>query len=61
MVKKLQFHLSRDNSFYNSMSYDLEGEKILICVNVEKYGGSRDRYGSEKDEKAIIETFKGRI
>ena len=47
--------------------YDLDGRKILICINVKKYprdpdtGLSRDRYGSEKDEKAIIETFKERI
>ena len=46
--------------------YDLDGTKILICVNVEKYsphpdGRSRDRFGSEKDEKMIIETFKERI
>ena len=46
------------------MSYDLDGKKILICINVKKYplnpdtGQSRDRYGSEKDEKAIIKTFK---
>ena len=46
------------------MSYDLDGKKILICINVKKYplnpdtGRSRDRYGSEKDEKAIIQTFK---
>ena len=43
------------------MSYDLEGEKILICVNVLEYGNGRDRIGSEKDEKTIIETFKERI
>ena len=46
--------------------YDLDGRKILLCINVKKYpldrdGRSRDRYGSEKDEKAIIETFKERI
>ena len=44
--------------------YDLDGTKILLCINVKKYpdtGRSRDRYGSEKDEKAIIETFKERI
>ena len=67
LVIKLHFHFRRDNSFFNSMSYDLDGEKILICINVEKYpldpdtGRSRDRYGSEKDENAIIETFKERI
>ena len=48
------------------MSYDLDGKKILICINVEKYGCGRDdqfrhRIGSEKDEKTIIETFKERI
>ena len=46
--------------------YDLDGTKILLCINVKKYpldpdGRSRDRHGSEKDEKAIIETFKERI
>ena len=44
------------------MSYDLDGKKILICVNVLEYTPrSRDRIGSEKDEKTIIETFKERI
>ena len=43
------------------MSYDLDGKKILICVNVLKYGYGRDRIGSEKDEKIIIDTFKDRI
>ena len=47
--------------------YDLDGTKILLCINVKEYpldpntGRSRDRNGSEKDEKAIIETFKERI
>ena len=47
--------------------YDLNGTKILLCINVKTYppdpdtGRSRDRYGSEKDEKAIIQTFKERI
>ena len=47
--------------------YDLDGTKILICINVKTYppdpdtGHSRDRYGSGKDEKTIIETFKERI
>ena len=47
--------------------YDLDGTKILLCINVKRYrpnpntGRSRDRYGSEKDEEAIIETFKERI
>ena len=47
--------------------YDLDGTKILICINVKKYppdpntGRSRDRYGSERDEQAIIETFQERI
>ena len=47
--------------------YDLDGTKILLCINVKTYppdpdtGRSRDRYGSEKDEKAIIQTFKERI
>ena len=43
------------------MSYDLNGRKILICVNVVKYGSGRDRKGSEKDEKSIINTFQDRI
>ena len=46
--------------------YDLEGEKVLLCINVKKYkphpdGRSRNRNGSEKDEEAIIKTFKERI
>ena len=45
--------------------YDLEGEKVLLCINVRKYkprdGRSRNRNGSEKDEDAIIKTFKERI
>ena len=48
------------------MSYDLDGKKILICINVVKYGRfgehpSRDRIGSDRDEKTIIDTFKDRI
>ena len=48
------------------MSYDLDGEKIFICINVQKYvpaadGESRDRTGSEQDEKTIIDTFKDRV
>ena len=43
------------------MSYDLNGNKILICINVFKYGADRDRIGSEKDEQTIIDTFKERI
>ena len=45
-------------------SYDLDGTKILLCINVKRYppdpetGRSCDRDGSEKDEKAIIQTFK---
>ena len=48
-------------------SYDLDGTKILLCINVKRYppdpetGRSCDRDGSEKDEKAIIQTFKERI
>ena len=45
--------------------YDLEGEKVLLCINVSKYrprdGQSRNPNGSEKDEDAIIKTFKERI
>ena len=43
------------------MSYDLNGKKILICINVFKYGAGRDRIGSEKDEQTIIDTFKERV
>ena len=43
--------------------YDLDGEKVLLCINVKKYkphpdGRSRNRNGSEIDEEAIIKTFK---
>ena len=51
--------------------YDLEGKKVLLCINVSKYKPrydeynrkwiDRNRYGSEIDEAAIIKTFKERI
>ena len=51
--------------------YPLEGKKVLLCINVSKYKPhydednqsliDRNRYGSEKDEQAIIKTFKERI
>ena len=46
--------------------YPLEGEKVLLCINVRNYkpdidGQSRIRTGSEIDEVAIIKTFKERI
>ena len=43
------------------MSYNLDGKKIFICINVEKYGNGHDRIGSDRDEKIIIDTFKDRI
>ena len=51
----------RENFIIDSMSYDLNGKKILICINVLKYGAGRDRIGSEKDEQTIIDTFKERV
>ena len=46
--------------------YPLEGEKVLLCINVRKYkphpnGRPRNRNGSEIDEEAIIKTLKERI
>ena len=44
------------------MSYDLVGKKILICVNVEEYKNSkRNRHGSDKDFRKIVETFEERV
>ena len=41
------------------MGYDLNGKKLLLCVNVIKYPGfKRDRNGTEADEKNVINTFK---
>ena len=41
------------------MSYDLNGEKVILSVNVINYSGfNRDRNGTEIDEKNIINTFK---
>ena len=41
------------------MGYDLNGKKLLLCVNVIKYPGfKRDRNGTEADERNIINTFK---
>ena len=41
------------------MAYDLNGKKYILSVNIVKYTGiNRDRIGTEKDERAIIDTFK---
>ena len=41
------------------MGYDLNGEKVILSVNVINYSGfNRDRNGTEIDEKNIINTFK---
>ena len=45
------------------MSYDLNGAKVLISLNIQNYDTEyrRDRVGSERDEKKIIDTFKERV
>ena len=41
------------------MGYDLNGEKLILSVNVVKfYGPNQDRIGTEADEERIIQTFK---
>ena len=41
------------------MGYDLNGEKLILSVNVVKfYGSNQDRIGTEADEEKIIQTFK---
>lgn len=44
------------------MGFDLNGKKLLLCVNVIKYPGfKRDRDGTEADERNIINTFKVKL
>ena len=45
------------------MSYDLNGKKYILSINVQKYDllageKRRDRDGSEIDEKNLVETFQ---
>ena len=43
------------------MSYNLNGKKILIYVNVTKYDSKDDRLGADIDEKKIVDTFKEKV
>ena len=44
------------------MSYNLQGKKYLICINVIRYDGpTRDRNGAEADEDKLIDTFKDSV
>ena len=43
------------------MSYDLNGRKLLILINVQNYSDGRDRIGANIDEKNIIKTFEDRV
>ena len=51
----------------HAMSYDLNGAKILISVNIQNYDTGdlryyeRDRVGSDGDEEKIIDAFKERV
>ena len=40
------------------MGYDLNGEKYIFTINVEKYDESTDRLGSELDEENLVKTFQ---
>ena len=46
---------------YFRMSYNLNGRKILIVINVRKYVKIEDREGSENDYELVLKTFKGRV
>ena len=44
------------------MSYNLQGTKYLICINVINYDGrTPNRNGAEADEKKLIQTFKASV
>ena len=43
------------------MSYNLNGKKILIYVNVTKYDSKDDRLGADIDERKIVDTFKEKV
>ena len=49
------------------MSYDLDGEKYILSINVIQYdrraanGRKRDRDGSQIDEKNVLNTFKEKV
>ena len=41
------------------MSYDLNGDKYFICINITKYDdNSQNRIGAEINTHKLIETFK---
>ena len=41
------------------MSYDLNGDKYFICINITKYDdNSQNRIGAEINTQKLIETFK---
>lgn len=43
------------------MSYDLDGEKYILSINVKQYDRKRDRDGSQIDEKNVLNTFKEKV
>ena len=49
------------------MSYDLDGEKYILSINVIQFdrltadGRKRDRDGSQIDEKNVVNTFKEKV
>ena len=43
------------------MSYNLNGKKILIYVNVTKYDSKDHRRGADVDERKIVDTFKEKV
>ena len=43
------------------MSYDLQGKKLLICVNVMNYDNLDYRQGAQADENLLVDTFKDSV
>ena len=44
------------------MSYNLQGTKYYLCINVINYDGrTPNRNGAEADEDKLIDTFKGSV
>ena len=42
-------------------TYDMQGEKKLICINIMNYDNLPYRQGAQADENLLIDTFKDSV
>ena len=44
---------------YPRISYDLDGDKYLICINITEYDdANKNRSGAERNTQKLVETFQ---